>query len=191
MTPEQYLEAERAAEFKSEYYNGHMYAMAGGTQVHNFILGNTAAALLPISRRRGCVVNTSDLRLRVSHGGLYTYPDIMVICGPTRFADDQKDTVLNPILIIEVLSPSTEAHDRGFKFAQYRELESLQEYVLIAQKEPRIERFQRQPSGQWLLTEYKGLEAEAHFESIDSRIRLADIYTDVSFPSSQDENRVV
>jgi Uma2 family endonuclease len=181
MTPEQYLEADRAAEFKSEYYDGHMFAMAGGTQVHGIIILNTGAGVLQAARRRGCIVTPTEVRLRVSYTGLYTFPDIMVVCGESRFADDQKDTVLNPILIVEVLSPSTEAHDRGFKFAQYREVESLREYILVAQKEPRVERFQRQPTGQWILTEYKGLEATAHFETIDCGLPLTEIYADVNF----------
>ena len=191
ITPEQYLEIDRAAEFKSEYYDGHMYAMAGDTYVHAIIIANTAAGLLHAARRCNCTVTPTVVRLRVSYAGLYTFPDIMVVCGQTKFADDEKDTVLNPILIVEVLSRSTEAHDGGLKFAQYREVESLQEYVLIGQKEPRVERFQRQATGQWILTEYKGLEAAAHFESIDCRLPLAEIYTDVNFPASQDQNWMV
>src|SRR5437879_890804 len=113
LTPEQYLEADRAAEIKSEYYDGHMWAMAGGTQVHGIIIGNMIAALVPAARRCGCIATPTEVRLRVSYAGLYTFPDIMVVCGQSRFADDQKDTVLNPILLVEVLSSSTEAHDRG------------------------------------------------------------------------------
>lgn len=184
LTPEQYLAADRAAEIKSEYYDGHMWAMAGGTQVHGIIIANMIVGLMPAAWRRACIVTPTEVRLRVSYAGLYTFPDIMVVCGQTRFADDQEDTVLNPILLVEVISPSTEAHDRGFKFAQYREVESLREYVLVGQREPRVERFQRQSTGQWILTEYKGLDATADFESIDCRLALAEIYANVTFPVS-------
>src|SRR5437868_4928738 len=126
LTPEQYLEIERSAEFKSEYYGGTMYARAGGTYVHNLIIARTIFLLSQKLEGGQCV--TSDLRLRVSMEGLYTYPDVTVVCGPPKFADDQIDTLLNPSLIVEVLSKSTEAHDRGFKFAQYRRLQTLQEY---------------------------------------------------------------
>src|SRR5947208_1973079 len=116
ITPEEYLEAERAAEFKHEYYDGHMYAMAGGTLVHSLIIGNTTHALHEALKGRDCLVLPTELRLRVSYAGLYTYPDILVICGEPQFADNHADMILNPKLIVEVLSPSTEGHDRGFKF---------------------------------------------------------------------------
>src|SRR5947209_20455661 len=176
MTPEQYLAMERAAEFKSEYFEGQVYAMAGGTIPHAHLIANVTIALGQGLRGGPCIVLSSDAKLRVSHEGLYTYPDLMVVCGEAKYADNQKDTLLNPTLIVEVLSKSTEANDRGFKFAQYRKLESLHEYVLVAQKEPRVETFQRQPKGQWVLTEYKGLEAEAQFENIGCRISLANLY---------------
>ena len=146
ITPEEYLAADRAAEFKSEFYNGQMYAMAGGKAAHSAIIGNLTAGLHQALRDRPCVVYPTELRLRVSPTGWYTYPDIMVVCDEPRFADEQNDTLLNPTLIVEVLSPSTEAHDRGFKFAQYRKLDSLREYVLVSQSEPRVERFVRQPA---------------------------------------------
>jgi|ERR1051326_1819689 Uma2 family endonuclease len=180
MTAEEYLAAERAAEFRSEYYDGCVFAMAGASFPHSIITMNLGAELREALRKR-CFVMSSDARLRVSPGRVFTYPDVMAVCGEPRFADDQKDTVLNPTLIVEVLSPSTEAHDRGFKFARYRELESLREYVLVSQKEPRVEKFVRQGSGQWLLSEYVGLEAVCRFESVDCQIALADIYENVSF----------
>jgi Uma2 family endonuclease len=181
LTPEQYLEAERAAEFRSEYYNGHMYAMSGGSYNHAQIIGGLVRELGNALKKRPCSVVSSDLRLRVSFAGLYTYPDVIVICGEPKFADDQKDTLLNPTLIAEVLSPSTEAYDRGFKSAQYRTLASLQEYVLVSQTEPRIEVFHRQTAGHWLLSEAIGLEAVCRFESLDCSVRLADLYDKVTF----------
>jgi len=151
LTPEQYLEAERAAEFRSEYYGGHIFAMSGGSYRHAQIIGGVVRELGNALKTRPCSVVTNDLRLRVSPDGLYTYPDVLVICGEPQFADYQRDTLLNPALIVEVLSPSTEAYDRGFKAQQYRTLASLEEYVLVSQAEPRLEVFRRQPGGHWLL----------------------------------------
>src|SRR5258708_27046992 len=181
LTPEQYLEAERAAEFRNEYYNGHIYAMSGGSYAHFQIIGNLTGELGNALKKRPCSVVSSDLRLRVSLAGLYTYPDVIVICGEPKFADDQKDTLLNPTLIAEVLSPSTEAYDRGFKSAQYRTLASLQEYVLVSQAEPRIEVFHRQTDGHWLLSEAIGLQAVCRFASLDCTIPLPEVYDKVTF----------
>ena len=118
LTPAQYLDAERAAEFKHEYYNGQTYARPGGSYEHCLIAGNIIAQLHTLLKKRPRDVGSSDLRLRVSPDGLYTYADVLVVCGDPRFADDQHDTLLNPALIVEVLSPPTEAYERGFKSAQ-------------------------------------------------------------------------
>lgn len=181
LSPEQYLEAERSAAFRSEYYSGHVYAMSGGSYRHFQIIGNITGELHAALKKRPCSVGPTDLRLRVSPDGLYTYPDVVVICGEPQFADDRNDTLLNPTLIVEVLSPSTEAYDRGFKAAQYRTLESLEEYALIAQAEPRVEVFRRQPGGHWLLSEAIGLAAVCRFESLDCSVPLVDIYDKVTF----------
>src|SRR6185436_13907780 len=138
ITPEQYLDADRKAEYKSEYYQGVIYAMSGGSPVHSLIIGNLTRELGIAVKKRRCFVYPTELRLRVTPMGLYTYPDIMVVCGDPLFCDDQKDTVTNPVLVVEVLSKSTEGHDRGFKFSQYRKVDTLQEYVLVTQHEPRI-----------------------------------------------------
>jgi Uma2 family endonuclease len=143
LTPEQYLAAERAAEFKHEYYNGQMYARPGGSFQHCLIAGNILGALHTELKTRPCGIGSSDLRLRVSPDGLYTYADVLAINGDPRSAGDEQDTLLNPALIVEVLSPSTEAYDRGFKSAQYRTVESLEEYALVSQSEPRVEVFHR------------------------------------------------
>jgi Uma2 family endonuclease len=158
-----------------------MYAMSGGSYQHAQIIGNRTAELANALHPRPCSVVSSDLRLRVSPDGLYTYPDVIVICGDARFADDRSDTLLNPALIVEVLSPSTEAYDRGFKSAQYRTVESLEEYALVSQAEPRVEVFRRQPGSQWLLSEAIGIEAVCHFESLDCAVPLAGIYAWVAF----------
>ena len=181
LTPAQYLEAERRAEFRHEYYNGHIYAMSGGLYQHGQIIGNLTTELNNALKTRPCSVVPNDLRLRVSPDGLYTYPDVVVVCGDPRFADDRRDTILNPALIVEVLSPSTEAYDRGFKSAQYRTLESLEEYALVSQTEPRVEVFRRQAGPHWLLSEAIGIEAVCHFESLDCAVPLSEIYAKVTF----------
>ena len=129
LTPEQYLEIERKAEFKSEYYQGEMFAMSGASYPHIGIVANAVASLHQQLRRGPCRPLSNDMRVRVTATGLYTYPDVVVVCGEPRFLDDTFDTLLNPTVIIEVLSESTEAYDRGQKFEQYRSLESLAEYV--------------------------------------------------------------
>jgi len=180
LTPEEYLAIERAAEFRSEYYNGRMYLMAGGSRRQAIIIGNLTRRLGNLLDGRPCVATPIDLRVRVSPYGLYTYPDVIVSCDPPELLDGYKDTLLNPTLIIEVLSPSTEAYDRGFKSQQYRTIESLQEYALVSQTEPRIEVFRRQPGGDWLLSEAVGIGATCRFDSVDCRIPLAEVYDKVS-----------
>ena len=126
-TPEQYLELERKAPYKNEFVNGQIYAMPGASRAHNLITGNTHREVSSQLRGRPCETYVSDMRVKVNTTGLYTYPDVVVVCGEIRFDDAQKDTLLNPTVLIEVLSPSTEAYDRGEKFAHYRRLASLQE----------------------------------------------------------------
>ncbi len=182
LTPEQYLEIERAAEFKSEYYDGQMYAMSGGSWSHGLIMAGLAGELRAALEDGPYGVVTGVLRVRVSPSGrFYTYPDVVVVCGEPSFADDQKDTLLNPTFVAEVLSPSTEAYDRGFKSAQYRKIESLEEYALVSQTEARLEVFRRQASGGWLLSEFDGLDAVCRFESLGCQIALAKIYRRVTF----------
>jgi Uma2 family endonuclease len=181
LTPEEYLKIERAAEFRSEYFNGRMYAMAGGSHRQAIIIGNLVSALHHELSKRRCLVTSSDLRVRVDPGGLYTYSDVVVVCGEPKYADNQRDTLLNPVLIVEVLSPSTEAYDRGFKSAQYRALASLQEYALVSQTEPRIEIFRRRSEGDWFFSESAGLEAVCRMESIGCTLALAAVYENVTF----------
>jgi Uma2 family endonuclease len=181
LTPEQYLELERAAQdVRGEYYNGRMYAILGGTHPHAVVIGNLASELGNALQKGPCVVTTSDMRVRVIKTGLYTYPDIVVVCDPPQYGDGRHDTVLNPTLIVEVLSPSTEAYDRGFKFAHYRALDSLQEYALVSQSEPRVEIFRRQSSGDWLLSEAAGMEAVCRFDSVNCSIAVKDVYDKVT-----------
>ena len=183
LSQEQYLHMERAAPFRSEFFGGHMYAMSGGSYRHFRITSNINGEFHQAFKKTNCAAGSSDLRLRVSPTGLYTYPDIVVVCGEPKFADDQKDTLLNPVLIVEVLSPSTEAYDRGFKAAQYRTIDSLQEYALISQAEPRVELFRRHSGGDWLFSEAVGLDSTCRFASVDCAIALADVYSKVTFES--------
>jgi Uma2 family endonuclease len=143
-TPEQYLERERTAEFRSEYISGEVFAMAGASFDHGIIISNVTRSLNTQLEDEPCIVILNDLRVQANVTGPYFYPDIVVVCDEPRFGDDRQDTLLNPTVIIEVLSPSTEADDRGEKFVYYRRIPSLQEYVLVSQNTPRIERFVRQ-----------------------------------------------
>jgi Uma2 family endonuclease len=179
LTPEQYLEIERHADFKSEYFNGEMFAMAGAREAHNIVVGNLLAALHGQLRARPCRVYPSDMRVHVKSTGLYTYPDVTAVCGERRFVDGQTDTLLNPALIVEVLSPSTEAYDRGRKFEQYQSIESLREYLIVASDRMHADLYSRQPDGRWLLTSAHHLEDVLNLESIDVRIALSDLYEKV------------
>ncbi|MBI3951849.1 MAG: Uma2 family endonuclease [Acidobacteria bacterium] len=179
LTPEEYLAIERKAEYKSEYYAGEMFAMAGASEAHNLIVLNVSAELRAQLRKRPCKVYLSDMRVKVNPTGLYTYPDVTVVCGEVRFEDDHRDTLLNPTAIVEVLSPSTEGYDRGRKFEHYRKLDSLKEYVLIAQEKYHVERFVRQPGNQWLLSETDNVQDTIHLPSISCDLALADVYDKV------------
>jgi len=181
LSQDEYLAIERAAPFRSEYFNGRMYAMAGGSYRQAVVINNLAFALRIDLANRRCQVTTSDVRVRVDPGGLYTYPDVVVVCGEPLYADSHRDTILNPVFIVEVLSPSTEAYDRGFKSAQYRSMASLQEFALVSQAEPRIEIFRRRPEGGWFFTEAAGLEAVGRIESIACTLPLAAVYENVAF----------
>lgn len=183
LTPEEYLAIERKANYKSEYLNGEMFAMAGASERHVLIVTNVVAELRGQLRRRPCTVYSTDLRVRVSPTGLYTYPDVVVVCGQPQFADDQRDILLNPTLIVEVLSESTEGYDRGEKFEHYRTLASFSEYVLIAQDRYHVEHFVRQPDNQWLLSETNRSEDTIHLSSIDCDLTLAEVYDKVEIPA--------
>jgi Uma2 family endonuclease len=178
-TPEEYLVLERKAGYKSEYFAGEIFAMSGASEQHNLIVANVVATLHTQFRNRPCKVYASDMRVKVSPTGLYTYPDVVALCSEPRFDDDQKDTLLNPTVIIEVLSPSTEAYDRGDKFGHYRKLASLTEYVLISQEKIHIERYVRQPDNQWLLSETSGLHDTVQLPSINCTLVLDEVYEKV------------
>jgi Uma2 family endonuclease len=179
ITPEQYLEIERAAEFKSEYYQGEMFAMAGAVRGHNLIVMNAAGLIWGQLRKRPCEAYSNDMRILIPATGLYTYPDLVALCGERKFQDARQDTLLNPNLIIEVLSPTTEAYDRGRKFDHYRSIESLNEYLLISCDRIHTDLFTKQPDGRWLLTSADKLEDSVDLPSIGCRLNLADLYEKV------------
>jgi Uma2 family endonuclease len=183
ITPAEYLAAERKAAEKSEYINGRVYAMAGASRVHNLIALNTASELRTQLRGRPCEAYANDMRVKVERTGMYTYPDVVGLCEEPRFEDAEVDTLLNPGVIIEILSPSTERYDRGEKFAHYRRLESLREYVLIAQDIRRIEHYRREGDS-WVLTEVSEPDAALVISSLSCTLRLSDIYDRVELPAA-------
>src|SRR5579872_3485343 len=148
-TPEEYLTLERAADFKSEYLHGQIYAMAGGTPQHGAIALHAGSELRAQLKGASCQVFPSDVKVRTTPSGLFAYPDVSVVCGKLQYHDERRDVLTNPILIVEVLSNSTEAYDRGRKFWQYRQVETLTDYLLIAQREPSIDHYAKQSDGRW------------------------------------------
>jgi Uma2 family endonuclease len=179
-TAEQYLAMERKSEFKSEYLDGLITALSGVSRAHNRIAGNMYRKISDQLENRPCEAFISDLRLRVSPTGLYTYPDVMVVCGEAEYLDDEVDTLLNPTLVVEVLSPSTESYDRGAKFGHYRQLASLKEYVLVAQDRILVERFTR-GGDDWLLSAQNDPDDTLRLVSIGCSVPLREIYARVSF----------
>lgn len=178
-SPEEYLTLEREAEYKSEYFNGEISAMTGASRRHNLVAGNVFASLHAQLRQRPCEIYPSDMRVKVSPTGLYTYPDVVVVCGEPSFDDERKDTLLNPTLLVEVLSKSTASYDRGEKFEHYRKLDSLTEYLVIAQNKHHVEHYVRQPDNQWLLSETDDLQETVHLPSTGCELTLTDIYAKV------------
>ncbi len=181
LTPAEYLKIERAAEFRHEYFNGEMFAIAGGSPQHSLIKINVGGEFRSQLKGRPCTTFDSDLRIRVSPSGLSTYPDVSVVCDELEFDDDERDTVLNPTLLVEVLSATSEAYDRGQKFSHFRQIASLREYVLISQQSATVERFLRNPDDTWTLTAVIGRDANIHLVSIDVTLSLAEVYDRVTF----------
>ena len=175
-TAEEYLALERSSEIKHEYYNGEIFAMSGATEEHVLIVTNLVVELGSQLKTGRCKVYSNDLRVRVSPTGLYTYPDVIVLCDEARFSDTQEDTLVNPALIIELLSESTKDYDRGGKFEQYRTIDSFVEYLLIAQDRPHVEHYARQRDGSWLFHETNNLEDTLQLKSAPCSLRIADIY---------------
>ena len=190
ITPEEYLDRERRAEMRSEYHNGEMFLMAGASFAHNLIVHNLNRELGNQLRDRPCMVGGSDLRLALDAKGPFVYPDVVVVCGEPRFHDARFDTLLNPTVLIEVLSQSTEGYDRGLKFANYRELPSLREYVLVAQGRIMVERYTRQ-GDDWLYSALTGLGDILTLSSIDCAVPMPEIYAKVDFGRGESEGSVI
>jgi len=182
VTRAEYLEAERRAEYKSEYFDGEVFAMSGASEPHNLIVTNLIVALGTQLRGRPCRVYPSAMRVKVQPSGLYTYPDVAVVCGKSELEDAHFDTLLNPTLLIEVLSPSTERWDRGQKAEHYRRLGSLGELLLIARDAPRIERYRRHGEREWLITEFRGFAETVELASLNASLAMRDVYGGVLSP---------
>ncbi len=185
LTVDEYLALERESETRHEYLDGQIFAMSGASREHNLIGTNIVGALHPQLKRHGCEQYANDMRVWIPAAGLYTYPDVVVVCDPPRFEDDERETLLNPSLIIEVLSPSTERvplaplrgdFDRGRKFGYYRSVSSLQVYMLVAQDREHVEVFSRQPDDRWLLWETESLGVEIELPEIGAILAMAEIY---------------
>ena len=176
ITEEEYLRLERAAEYKSEFVDGEIFAMSGGTRRHSRLAVNWIGELQLKLHGRGCSVFNSDLRIRTQSSGSYVYPDVSVVCGqPQTHESDDDDILTDPIVVIEVLSPSTADYDRGKKFELYREIPSLQDYILVHTGSVHVEQFTRQP-GSWLFREYHGAESSVSIASINCTVLLGDVY---------------
>lgn len=181
---------ERRSSERHEYVDGVLSAMSGASERHNQIVVNLGGEIRAQFKGRPCKVYTNDMRVRIAGTTRYAYPDVAALCSSARFDDEEKDTLINPNLIIKVLSVSTEAYDRGEKFEYYRRIETLAEYVLVGQDKPHIEQFSRQPNGQWLFTETSGLESFVELTSVGCRLSLAEIYDKVEFGPEPQETDI-
>ena len=179
LTPEEYLAAERQSEIKHEYFAGEICAMVGASKRHNLIAANIIRILGNQLLDRPCNVYPSDMRVKVSATGKYTYPDVVVACEEEKFDDAEKDTLLNPVVIIEILSESTEAYDRGRKFEQYQAIESLTEYLLVSQEPYRLEQYVRQSNTEWRYSEYHNADDVVKVNVIGCELVLKDVYAKV------------
>lgn len=189
-TAEEYLRFESEAEERHQFYQGEIFAMAWGSPQHSLVIANVSGELRARLKGKPCRVYDPNLRVRIARTTLYTYPDATVVCGDLQFdpLDKKKHTVINPSLIIEVLSPTTEAWDRGGKFANYRRIDSLKEYVLIGSETPSVETFLRQADGTWLYASVTGTEGTAQLQSLAIEVPIKEIYAGVTFPPAEDEN---
>lgn len=181
MTPQEYLAFERASETKHEYVDGEIFAMSGGTREHSLVGQHVARELGNALFDRPCEVHGSDMRIKVQALERYFYPDASVVCGPAELEDESRDVLLNPKVIVEVLSRSTRSYDRGDKFASYQAIESLQEYVLLSQTEVRVEHYSRQRDGSWIYRSI-GAGGELVLPSIECVIAIDRVYAKV-FPA--------
>jgi len=183
LTVAEYLAIERQAEFKSEFFDGEMFAMAGASRHHNIVNENLSGELFSRLKGGPCRTLSRDQRLKIDRTGLYCYPDLVIVCGPPEYAAEDPDTLVNPLVVVEVLSDSTERYDRTTKFRHYQQLPSLQEYILVAQDEPLCERFYRRDN-EWVVDSFVGLDATLELKSLLVQVPLAEIYAGVKFPET-------
>ncbi|MDQ6762744.1 MAG: Uma2 family endonuclease [Bacteroidota bacterium] len=176
----EYLEEERKSLEKSEFYKGEMFAMAGATKVHNAIVAAILGELYGFLKGKSCRVFPSDLRVHNRENSLYTYPDVIVVCGEEKYLDDEFDTLLNPTVLVEVLSPATEDYDRGTKFKLYRTIPSLKNYILVSSTEYAAEIYTRKENNEWVLNTAKEKNSHIHISAINYDLALSDIYAQVS-----------
>ena len=181
LTREEYLAFERASDTRHEYVAGEVVAMTGASRRHSLIQSATLTSLNLQLWGRPCEVHGSDLRVKIAALGIYTYPDITVVCGEPILEDNERDTLLNPLVLIEILSPSTERYDRRLKFQRYRHIPSFREYLLIAQDRPRVERYTRLEDDTWPLVVHEGLNAAVTLDTLGCTLALGDIYHRVAF----------
>ena len=192
MTVAEYLARERDALEKSEYLDGEVWplhppnerGMAGASRPHNEIADNLVLAFGSRLQGSGCRTYSRDQRVRCGPAGLYTYPDMVIACADRQFVRDELDTLLNPVVIVEILSDGTERYDRRLKFRQYERIVSFREYVLVAQDEPLVERYVRQPDGSWNRTVFEGLGIDLELATVPVRVPMAAVYADVTFPET-------
>ena len=180
ISPEEYLALERESSEKSEYFDGEMFAMAGASREHNQISSNIVRLLGNDLLEKPCSVFSSDMKVKVSEIKKYTYPDIVVVCGDEQYEDENRDVLLNPLVIIEILSDSTEAYDRGDKFLHYQLIDSFSEYILISQYFCKVEKFSRQRGDTWIYSKYINMKESLSIESLQSELLLSEIYRKVN-----------
>ncbi len=184
-TAAEYFELERQAEYKSEFVNGEIFALAGASEPHNLIATNCTGELRQQLKGKPCKLYSSDMRVQLSESRRYTYPDVLVVCGNAEFIDEKRDTLTNPTLIIEILSPSTEGYDRGKKFESYRQLNSLQTYMLISQDRPLVEVFERQEDESWRFNAYRGLNASVPLPTVGCDLSLREVYDRIDLETEE------
>lgn len=184
MTVAEYLAFERQGDIRYEYFHGEIFAMVGASENHILIAGSTHSSLYLQLRGRDCRVYQTDMKVRINRQ-IYTYPDLVAVCGERKFEDEARTILLNPTVIFEILSPSTEQYDRKDKFHHYRSLPSVREYVMITQNMPHLDHYVRQPDNKWLLTDVDGLDASLELVSINCVLKLSDVYEQVSFDPDQ------
>ncbi|MBK8669212.1 MAG: Uma2 family endonuclease [Saprospiraceae bacterium] len=177
VSPEQYLDSERLALEKHEFYRGEIFAMSGATFRHNQIFKNTYINLGSKLKGKPCQPYGSDLRIHIPKNSFFTYPDISIICGQPEMTDTIKDTVVNPSVIMEILSKSTYDYDKGQKFTLYRDIVSLKEYILIDSMSVRVEHYYKNDDGSWTLKDYRTIDDKIHIQTIAADLLLSDVYT--------------